>query len=195
MLIFTDGSSRRNGKPDCVAGFGVWAHDGFTQIGYETASTSQRGELFGMLHALQYANSLLMAGVENDIYVVSDSAYIVNCIRDKWYTKWSRLGWITSTGTPVKNQDLWVRIIKLLNQMPEDSLHIYQIKGHVKDLEAGYDKFKSVNFGAAPPMEIFEQMVKGNSVVDDLAKHGRDLGESECSDWTCKAFKLSLIHI
>ena len=189
MLIFTDGSCRRNGKPDCVAGFGVYALDGFKKIGYETASTSQRGELYGMLYALDYALHLLESGVE-DAYIVSDSAYIVNCIRDKWYTKWARCGWVTSTGSVVKNQDIWQSIIVLLENIPEDRLHIYQIKGHVKDLNVGYEKFKEVNFGAAPPIAVFENMVVGNNTVDLLAKQGRDLGESECPTWDQRHFNI-----
>jgi ribonuclease HI len=40
-----------------------------------------------------------------DIY--SDSAYVINCFRDKWYERWRKNGWVNSQKKPVENRDLW----------------------------------------------------------------------------------------
>lgn len=181
MLIYTDGSCRRNGKPDCVAGFGVYASNGVAICGYETASTSQRGELFAMQHALSHALEQFKAGYDDTIYIVSDSAYIVNCIREEWYTKWARTGWVTSTGSSVKNQDIWETIVSILTELSDYEIMFYLIKGHIteKKLQEGMLKFADYNFGAVPPVEVFREMVAGNNMVDAIAKQGRDTGEEK----------------
>jgi ribonuclease HI len=37
----------------------------------------------------------------------SDSAYVVNCFRDRWYERWERNGWVGTNRRPVTNRDLW----------------------------------------------------------------------------------------
>ena len=39
--------------------------------------------------------------------VISDSTYVVNCFRDRWWEGWHRRGWRNSAGKPVANRDLW----------------------------------------------------------------------------------------
>lgn len=188
MLIFTDGSCRRNGKEDCVSGFGVAASDGYLLSGYETASTSQRGELYGMLQALDYALKLRREGYTNDISIVSDSAYVINCIRERWFDRWSRNGWKTAQGNEVKNIGLWSVIADRLKCLDLDTVIFYAIKGHTKDINVTIAKFKEANYGAVPPLDIMQKMIEGNDLVDTLAKHGRDFGESAEQDWTRRTF-------
>jgi ribonuclease HI len=45
--------------------------------------------------------------------VVTDSTYVANCFRDKWYVGWHRRGWRNSQGKPVANRDLWEPLIDL----------------------------------------------------------------------------------
>ncbi len=58
-------------------------------------------ELRAALEALQ----ALPAGRPVDLY--SDSAYLVNCFRDRWHERWRRNGWKNAQGKPVDNRDLW----------------------------------------------------------------------------------------
>ena len=41
------------------------------------------------------------------VHVVSDSTYVVNCFRQKWWVGWKRRGWRNTQGKPVANRDLW----------------------------------------------------------------------------------------
>ncbi len=41
------------------------------------------------------------------LHVVSDSTYVVNCFRNRWWEGWQRRGWRNAQGKPVANQDLW----------------------------------------------------------------------------------------
>ena len=46
--------------------------------------------------------------------IVSDSTYVVNCFRDRWYEGWMRRGWMNSQRKPVANRDLWEPFIELV---------------------------------------------------------------------------------
>lgn len=65
--------------------------------------------------------------------VVSDSAYIVECINERWYERWWKNGWIASSGKPVANQDLWGELLQLsvLQQtVPVTFVHVRGHNGH-----------------------------------------------------------------
>ena len=174
-IICSDGSCKRNGKPDCISSYGVvvYSNEGElldTFAGSELNSTSQRGELYGMLKALK-------VGLEyngGDVFIVTDSAYIANCINGKWYEKWQRVGWITVEGTAVKNKDIWEQIVWVLKQYRTDSLFVYLIKGHIKmtdetSVKDAVQKFAANNNGVVPPLDIFYMMLKGNALADEVA--------------------------
>jgi len=48
------------------------------------------------------------------VEVVSDSTYVVNCFRDRWYEGWLRRGWKNSQRQPVANRDLWEPLLGLV---------------------------------------------------------------------------------
>jgi len=62
-------------------------------------------ELTAVLEALQHLGGRLD--------VVSDSTYVVNCFRDRWWVGWRKRGWRNSQGKPVANRDLWEPLIDL----------------------------------------------------------------------------------
>ena len=61
------------------------------------------------------------------ITVVSDSTYVVNCWRDKWWAKWRKNGWKNSQKQPVANRDLWEPLVELW-QSPDVTMR--WVKGH-----------------------------------------------------------------
>lgn len=63
------------------------------------------------------------AGVEKSI-VVTDSQYCVNALT-KWWPGWERNGWLTKSGTEVKNADLIREIIPMLG-----NTELVWVKGH-----------------------------------------------------------------
>ena len=64
------------------------------------------------------------------IEVVSDSTYVVNCFRDKWYARWMTNGWRNSQRKPVANVDLWQPLIELV--LAHD-VRLRWVKGHSGD--------------------------------------------------------------
>jgi ribonuclease HI len=61
--------------------------------------------------------------------VVSDSAYVVNCFHQQWYTGWHRKGWKNSQGKPVANRDLWEELVELVLAR-RGEVRFAWIKGH-----------------------------------------------------------------
>ncbi len=89
--------------------------------GGEAHSTNQRMEIFAALQAMR-----TLAG---ELVVVSDSTYVVNCVRQRWYEKWLRNGWVNSQRKPVANVDLWKPFVELyLARRGEISFE--WVKGH-----------------------------------------------------------------
>ena len=49
--------------------------------------------------------------LDGPMLVVSDSTYVVNCFRDRWWLGWLARGWLTSAKKPVANRDLWEPLV------------------------------------------------------------------------------------
>ena len=55
-----------------------------------------------------------LRSLEGELTIVSDSTYVVNCFRDKWYERWQTNGWKNAKKEPVANVDLWKPLIELV---------------------------------------------------------------------------------
>ena len=44
--------------------------------------------------------------------MVSDSTYVVNCFRDRWWEGWLKRDWKNSQRKPVANRDLWEPLLR-----------------------------------------------------------------------------------
>ena len=100
MTVYTDGACRGN------PGRGGWAWavpDGPYASGADPATTNQRMEIMAALEALRFWTTQPVSEIE----VVSDSTYVVNCFKDRWWQGWQRRNWMNSQKKPVANRDLW----------------------------------------------------------------------------------------
>ena len=98
--VFTDGACSGNPGP----GGWAWAVPGGRfASGYEPRTTNQRMELTAVLEAV--------GSLDGVLDVVTDSTYVKNCFRDRWFDGWRRRGWKNSAGKPVANRDLWEPLI------------------------------------------------------------------------------------
>lgn len=110
IVVFTDGACAGNPGP----GGWAWAvsPDGEPHgSGGERQTTNQRMELTAVLEALRSLGAGSEAG---PIEVVSDSTYVVNCFRDRWWAGWQRNGWKNSKKQPVANADIWKPLVELV---------------------------------------------------------------------------------
>ncbi|MCW9698569.1 MULTISPECIES: ribonuclease HI [unclassified Avibacterium] len=118
--VFTDGSCLGNpGR----GGIGILLrykqHEKQISQGY-FKTTNNRMELRAVIAAL--------ASLKEPCQVTlhSDSQYMKNGMT-KWIFNWKKNNWKSSTGKPVKNQDLW---LLLDNETQRHQIHWQWVKGH-----------------------------------------------------------------
>jgi hypothetical protein len=64
--------------------------------------------------------------------VFSDSTYVVNCFRDRWWEDWLARGWRNKARKPVANRDLWEPLIDAYRADP-NRVRFEWVKGHGTD--------------------------------------------------------------
>jgi ribonuclease HI/uncharacterized phage-like protein YoqJ len=92
--------------------------------GAEALTTNQRMEVTAALEAV--------TSLDGALEVVSDSTYVVNCFRDRWWEGWIARGWRTTAKQPVANRDLWEPLVAAVQADPE-RVHFRWVKGHGTD--------------------------------------------------------------
>lgn len=126
VVVYTDGSSRGNPGPGgygAVLKYTNSAGQTFTKelsAGYRT-TTNNRMEIMGVVAALEALNRPCTVELH------SDSQYVVNAFNQHWIEGWQRKGWKNSQKEPVKNRDLWERLLKA--KEPHEVSFIW-VKGH-----------------------------------------------------------------
>jgi ribonuclease HI len=124
ITVYTDGACQGNPGP----GGWAWAVvGGRFGAGPAEHTTNQRMEIEAVLEALR-----ALADDPGPIEVVSDSTYVVNCFRDRWWEGWLAKGWVNSAKKPVANRDLWEPLIELVRQRGDVSFR--WVKGHSGDV-------------------------------------------------------------
>lgn len=127
VTIYSDGAAR--GNPNGPGGYGSIIqfvdskgvlHEKELSEGYNPTSNN-RMELLGAIAALEALTKPCVV----DLY--SDSSYLVNAFHKNWIGSWQSHGWRTAGKSPVKNQDLWKR---LLAAMQPHEVTYHWVKGH-----------------------------------------------------------------
>ena len=62
-----------------------------------------------------------------EVEVHSDSQYVVNAFNKHWIDGWKKRGWKTANKQPVKNRDLWERLITAKSK---HKVEFIWVKGH-----------------------------------------------------------------
>jgi ribonuclease HI len=122
VTVYTDGACSGNPGP----GGWAWAvaPDGNPSAsGGDPRTTNQRMEITAVLEAVRALPGLL--------HVMSDSTYVVNCFRDRWYVNWQRNGWRNSKRQLVANRDLWEPLVDLV--LARGDVTFGWVKGHGSD--------------------------------------------------------------
>lgn len=127
VKLFTDGAAR--GNPEGPGGYGAilqytdsngMLHEKEMSAGYKQ-TTNNRMELLGVITGLEALKKPC------EVEVISDSKYVTDAFNQNWVENWIQKGWRTSTNKPVKNIDLWKRLILLVNQ---HTVTFTWVKGH-----------------------------------------------------------------
>jgi len=126
IIIYTDGACAGNQSSENKGGYGAVLiyNDNRKEIfGGEINTTNNKMELRGCIEALK---SLKRKDIPIELY--TDSAYICNCINQKWYINWRKNGWINSKKKPVENKGLWVDLLDLFESF--NNIKFLKVKGH-----------------------------------------------------------------
>lgn len=129
--IFTDGSARGNPGP---GGYGAVLRfvDGRGAVHQKELSqgfvrtTNNRMELMGAIAALEALKHPC------EVVLQSDSQYVVKAFNEQWVDGWLKRGWKNSQKQPVKNVDLWKRL--LAAKEGHDVTFVW-VKGHAGHAE------------------------------------------------------------
>lgn len=103
VRIYTDGSGTTGGPAGIayVAVIGEFVVESSLSL---RNATNQQAEILAAAYALHEVDPVPM------VTVVSDSEYVVKGFNE-WLAAWMNRGWRTASGSPVKNQAHWKRLI------------------------------------------------------------------------------------
>ena len=125
VVIYTDGSSRGNPGP---GGYGtiIQFNDNGTIYEKELGcgylnTTNNRMEVLAAIVGLEFLTEPC------NVKIISDSKYLVDTFQKKWIAYWIKNDWKNWKGQPVKNVDLWKR---MMGAMSVHHVTFEWVKGH-----------------------------------------------------------------
>ncbi|MFP4697532.1 MAG: ribonuclease HI [Eubacteriales bacterium] len=155
VIIYTDGACR--GNPNGPGGFGtvleVIDKSGKKHVkelsGGFRNTTNNRMEMLAVIRGLEVLTKPCK------VKVYSDSQYIVNAFNQGWLDKWILNDWKRGKKKePVKNSDLWKR---LLNAKNKHIVEFFWVKGH-----AGHPQNERCD-------KLATKAADGNNLMEDQA--------------------------
>lgn len=126
VTLYTDGAC--SGNPG-TGGYGAILvhvdadgnkHEKELSEGYKTTTNNQM-ELLAVIVGLEALKKPC------NVTVYSDSKYVVDAFNNKWIDGWIAKGWRTAGKSPVKNIELWQRLLKAKEQ---HDVEFIWVKGH-----------------------------------------------------------------
>ena len=174
LRIYTDGGCAGNQSKTNFGGWGAVLEYGQHQKELHGGARDTTNNLMEMTALLEAFKAIKKSG--QTIEVFSDSSYLMDCFRKKWYVNWQKNGWKTSKKEPVEHRDIWEQLISYLDV---HNISFYRVKGHVNldskstDFNKLYDKFTEWN-GSSFSYEDFEYITRMNNRADELANIGID---------------------
>ena len=126
VTIYSDGACSGNPGP---GGYGTVMlfgdHRKELSQGYRR-TTNNRMELLGAIAGLEALTEPCQ------VKLWSDSTYVVHAMTKGWIEGWQKRGWRTASKQPVKNQDLWQRLLRAVDGHEIDWRWV---RGHTGDVE------------------------------------------------------------
>lgn len=154
VKIFTDGAAR--GNPEGPGGYGTilqyvdrtgTLHERTFSGGFRK-TTNNRMELLAAITGLE----ALTKPCEVELY--SDSKYLTDAFNQHWIDGWLKKGWKRGKNEPVKNTDLWKRLLKAVQP---HTVQFIWVKGH--DGHPENERCDRLATGAADGTDLAEDIV------------------------------------
>lgn len=126
VTIYSDGACLGNpGRGGYGTVLLAGKHRKELSVGYRL-TTNNRMELLGAIAGLEALTRPCK------VTLWSDSQYVVKAMADGWLDNWQQRGWRTAGKKPVKNQDLWRRMLVAIGAHDVDWRWV---RGHTGDVE------------------------------------------------------------
>ncbi len=126
VVIYSDGACLGNPGP---GGYGTvliaGKHRKEVSAGFRR-TTNNRMELLGAIVGLETLSRPCA------VQLWSDSQYVIHAMTKGWLDGWQKRGWRTSQKEPVKNQDLWQRLLAAIG---EHDIDWQWVRGHTGNVE------------------------------------------------------------
>ena len=120
VTIYTDGACSGNPGPGGWGAVLMYGKRKKELSGGEPSTTNNRMELIAVITALEALKEPC------DVILYTDSQYVANAINLGWLESWKLKGW-KRKGGEVKNPDLWVKLVPLLDK---HKVTFEWVKGH-----------------------------------------------------------------
>ena len=121
VTIYTDGACSGNPGPGGWGAVLMYGQHKKEISGGEPSTTNNRMELMAAIVGLE----ALVRPCTVELY--SDSKYLTDAFNQHWIEGWIRKGWVRGKNEPVKNIDLWKRLLKA--KEPHEVTFLW-VKGH-----------------------------------------------------------------
>jgi len=163
IVAYTDGSAVVVGPKKGWGGFATYFPDFYGNkkafsSGFENTKTGRMEVM-----ALYYAITAFHIDAKVKLRVYSDSMYVVKTFTENRLERWIENDWI-SYGAPIKNVDLWERIVLALKNRPKLKLEMIHIKSHQVEKEKN---------PVAKAYLMKDPNIIGNMMADGLADYKR----------------------
>ncbi len=119
--IYTDGAC--SGNPGAGGYCAILIYNGKEKVvsGSELNTTNNRMEQLAVIKGLESLKEPC------DVTLFSDSQYVVDAFNKAWIGNWVARGWRTADKSPVKNVDLWEKLLVLTTT---HKVTFIKVKGH-----------------------------------------------------------------
>ena len=124
VTVWTDGACSGNPGPGGWAAILKCGEAEKVLSGGEAVTTNNRMELTAVIRALE----ALKRPCRVTLY--SDSKYVVDAMTKGWVYAWQKKGWTRAKSEPVKNPELWQRLLELL--AAQEKVEFRWVKGHAE---------------------------------------------------------------
>ncbi|MFW6009016.1 MAG: ribonuclease H family protein [archaeon] len=130
ISIYTDGSCLKNpGGPGGFSSILIKNDKVIKQSsGNMDNTTNNQMEIMAVLNGIQTA---IQCTQDKKLTIYSDSAYVINAFKQKWFLSWQKHGW-TRKGKELSNRFLWMWIYSLYSELIAKGYEInfIHVKGH-----------------------------------------------------------------
>jgi ribonuclease HI len=135
VVVFTDGACTNNGKSKARAAWSAWFpdHPSISAADFvpeDEVQTNQRGELMGIMNAVQIVEKNFSN--DTDLQIFTDSKYSKDCLTT-WLPAWVANGWKTKQGKAVCHQDIIEKTVNILSMFK--SYLIIHVEAHTGGID------------------------------------------------------------